>query len=150
MTRVRILSKRFNLDEIVSLQWIEHRDLSQEEHSIEADTLIPMSDDKRLLLKFVNGGWLSLNGDITLVDARWGDGDDDEIVIGDIKFWLVDNEAMTAQEIADLFDLAASTVTRVAESGELTARKAGRIWLIKRTDAEARWGKTTSETDQVD
>lgn len=49
---------------------------------------------------------------------------------------------MTAAEVAREFGVDGSTVRRACINGWIPARKAdGRTWLIRRADAERRWGK---------
>jgi uncharacterized protein (DUF433 family) len=48
---------------------------------------------------------------------------------------------MTASEVAAAFGLTARAVRSAAERGQIPARKSGATWLIRRRDAEARWGK---------
>jgi uncharacterized protein (DUF433 family) len=47
---------------------------------------------------------------------------------------------MTIAEVASDFDLNPSTIRRAIYAGQITARKAGGVWLVSRKDAEARWG----------
>lgn len=51
---------------------------------------------------------------------------------------------MTAQEIADTYDIHRQTVHKAIRRGYLPARQSGSTWLIRRADAEARWGKRAS------
>lgn len=50
-------------------------------------------------------------------------------------------QAMTASEIAKEFGIAARVVRLTASKGWIPARKSGSTWLIRRSDAEARWGE---------
>lgn len=51
-------------------------------------------------------------------------------------------DLMTAAEVATEFGIDGSTVRRACINGWIPARKAdGRTWLIKRPDAQARWGQ---------
>jgi excisionase family DNA binding protein len=52
-------------------------------------------------------------------------------------------EVMTVQEVADEFKIKRATVHWAIKSAcdKLPARKSGTTWLIRRTDAEARWGE---------
>lgn len=145
MTNLHIISQRFGLDLIIPLRWVEHRDLNTRECSVEAEVLIPMDEGKRLLLHFVNGGWLSPTGnEITVVDARYGDGDDDQIVVEDIRCIEIQTELediLTTSEAAKKFGIEPITVIKNIERGNIPARKSGGTWLIRRSDAEQRWGK---------
>lgn len=47
---------------------------------------------------------------------------------------------MTVEEVADTYPVAASTVRGSIHKGYIAARKSGKNWLIRRADAEARWG----------
>jgi len=47
---------------------------------------------------------------------------------------------MTVAEIAEWYEIAEPTVRIAIKKGWLLARKSGATWLIKRRDAEARWG----------
>lgn len=48
---------------------------------------------------------------------------------------------MTAPEIAEEFGISAQAVREAAAHQRIPARKIGRDWVIKRQDAEQRWGK---------
>jgi uncharacterized protein (DUF433 family) len=48
---------------------------------------------------------------------------------------------MTAPEIAREFAISEHTVREAARKGWIPARRAGKVWLIKRGDAFKRWGK---------
>ena len=48
--------------------------------------------------------------------------------------------AMTVEEVAKTYGRAASTVRGSIFRGYIPARKSGKNWLIRRSDAEARWG----------
>ena len=47
---------------------------------------------------------------------------------------------MTTAEIAEAYHLSDRTVREAIEKGWIKARKSGSVWLIRRQDAEARWG----------
>lgn len=47
---------------------------------------------------------------------------------------------MTAAAVARTYDLSPRTVRDAIESGWIEARKSGGTWLVRRVDAEARWG----------
>lgn len=49
-------------------------------------------------------------------------------------------EIMTPQEIAQVYNLSESTVRVNIHRGKIKARKSGGTWLVRRADAEARWG----------
>lgn len=92
----------------------------------------------------------ALDGIVTDLENQIDDADEDEAdelrmelesVRKSVQAQVALLDTLTAQEVADEFGLAPSTVTRAAESGALPARQAGRIWLIRREDAKARWGK---------
>ncbi len=48
---------------------------------------------------------------------------------------------MTVQEIADEFGIHRQTVYDAIERGYIPARRSGATWLVRRADAEARWGE---------
>jgi uncharacterized protein (DUF433 family) len=48
---------------------------------------------------------------------------------------------MTASEIAVVYRLTPQAVREAAAKGWIPARKSGATWLIRRRDAESRWGK---------
>lgn len=48
---------------------------------------------------------------------------------------------MTSEEIAETYGIDTSTIRRACLAGWIHARKSGRSWLIRREDAEKRWGK---------
>ncbi len=48
---------------------------------------------------------------------------------------------MTVREIAEEFGVDESTVREAAKKGWIPARKSGATWLIRRHDAQARWGE---------
>jgi excisionase family DNA binding protein len=48
---------------------------------------------------------------------------------------------LTTSEVAELYGLDDSTPKKAAQEGAIPARKSGGTWLIRREDAEARWGK---------
>lgn len=52
-----------------------------------------------------------------------------------------DNQLMTVEAVAKTYGIQAGTVRRTIHMGWLKARKSGKNWLIKRGDAESRWGK---------
>ena len=49
---------------------------------------------------------------------------------------------MTPPEIAIEFGVSEQAVRKAASQGWIPARKAGKIWLIRRSDALARWGES--------
>jgi len=49
----------------------------------------------------------------------------------------VENEVLTAQEVARLLRLSAKTVRMKAAEGELPAKKVGKVWRFVRSDIEA-------------
>jgi excisionase family DNA binding protein len=51
------------------------------------------------------------------------------------------NEIITTSEAAERYNLDDSTPKKAAQEGAIPARKSGGTWLIRREDAEARWGK---------
>lgn len=51
---------------------------------------------------------------------------------------------MTPAEIAATWGVKEDTVRDAAQHGWIAARKSGATWLIRRADAEARWGKQKS------
>jgi hypothetical protein len=51
---------------------------------------------------------------------------------------------MTPPEIAAEFGISEQAVRKAASAGWIPARKAGKVWLIRRRDAAARWDKTAS------
>jgi anion-transporting ArsA/GET3 family ATPase len=50
-------------------------------------------------------------------------------------------QVITANEAAQLYKRDMSTIRRACINGWIPARKSGRVWLILRSDAQARWGK---------
>jgi excisionase family DNA binding protein len=48
---------------------------------------------------------------------------------------------MTTSEVAETFGINDRTVREAIDKGWIKARKSGGTWLIRRQDAEARWGK---------
>lgn len=48
---------------------------------------------------------------------------------------------MTATEIAEEFGIASRVVRQTASKGWIPARKSGSTWLIRRQDAQKRWGR---------
>lgn len=48
---------------------------------------------------------------------------------------------LTAAETAKTFGLAEATVRQAINRGELPARKSAGTWIVRRKDAQARWGK---------
>jgi excisionase family DNA binding protein len=51
-----------------------------------------------------------------------------------------DNRDMTVEDVAAKYGLQSGTVRRTIHLGNIPARKSGKNWLIKHSDAEARWG----------
>lgn len=51
------------------------------------------------------------------------------------------NTVMTAAEAAETFELAEATVRQAINRGQIPARKSAGTWLIRREDAEKKWGK---------
>lgn len=58
--------------------------------------------------------------------------------------WLAESlelfELMTAAEAGETYGLAEATVRQAVNRGQIAARKSAGTWLIRRADAEARWG----------
>jgi uncharacterized protein (DUF433 family) len=52
---------------------------------------------------------------------------------------------LTPPEIAAEFGISEQAVRKAAAEGWIAARKAGKIWLIRRADAVARWGKKDAD-----
>lgn len=50
-------------------------------------------------------------------------------------------EDMTVEEVAKTYNIQPGTVRRTIHMGWLKARKSGKSWLIRRFEAEQRWGK---------
>lgn len=50
------------------------------------------------------------------------------------------SDVMTSAEVCEEFGLSESTVRKAIERGTIPARKSAGTWLIRRSDAEARWG----------
>jgi uncharacterized protein (DUF433 family) len=48
---------------------------------------------------------------------------------------------MTASEVSLRYGISPQAVRQAAGTGQIPARKSGATWLIKRRDAEAKWGK---------
>ena len=57
------------------------------------------------------------------------------------SFHVQTSDLMTVNEVANTYGLQAGTVRRSIHKGYINARKSGALWLIRRADAEARWGK---------
>ncbi|MBN1312945.1 MAG: DUF433 domain-containing protein [Anaerolineae bacterium] len=53
---------------------------------------------------------------------------------------LAQEQEMTASEISEEFGITSRVVRLTATKGWIPARKSGATWLIRRSDAEARWG----------
>lgn len=51
------------------------------------------------------------------------------------------NEVLTAAEAAEIYGLTPIGIRKACERGSIEARKSAGTWLIRRADAEARWGK---------
>lgn len=54
------------------------------------------------------------------------------------------NQEMTPPEIAHEFGISEQAVRKAAHEGWVQARKAGKIWMIRRRDAFARWGRAAT------
>jgi hypothetical protein len=50
------------------------------------------------------------------------------------------SEVMTAGEVVDVWGFAEATVRQAINRGQIFARKSGGTWLIRRKDAETKWG----------
>ena len=57
------------------------------------------------------------------------------------SFHVQTSDLMTVNEVATTYGLQPGTVRRSIHKGYITAQKSGALWLIRRIDAEARWGK---------
>ncbi len=57
--------------------------------------------------------------------------------------WL---EELTATEIAKMYGISTAAIREAAAKGRIPARKFGATWLIRRSDAEARWGDRMRKT----
>lgn len=53
---------------------------------------------------------------------------------------LTQEQEMTASEISEEFGITSRVVRLTATKGWIPARKSGSTWLIRRSDAEDRWG----------
>jgi excisionase family DNA binding protein len=51
------------------------------------------------------------------------------------------HEVMTPAEVAEAFSITPDAVYKAIQRGTVEARQSGGAWLIRRSDAEARWGK---------
>jgi excisionase family DNA binding protein len=51
------------------------------------------------------------------------------------------NDVLTAAEAAESYGLSESAVRKAIERNQIPARKSAGTWLIRRADAEKRWGK---------
>jgi excisionase family DNA binding protein len=49
---------------------------------------------------------------------------------------------MTVTEVAAVYNVTPQAVREAAARGWIRARKSGATWLIRRRDADGRWGKT--------
>lgn len=107
--------------------------------------------------------------DQNLVDRIYIDTDDDEnadehemqsYIRNDIMHgvfvsfeWVVEapelNAVMTAGEIEDTYGLGTGTVRQAINRRQIIARKSGDIWLVRRTDAETKWGSSTTMYQSV-
>jgi excisionase family DNA binding protein len=59
---------------------------------------------------------------------------------------LLLNDSMTVEEVSKTYGIQSGTVRRTIWLGKLPARKSGKNWLIKYSDAEARWGEEATST----
>ena len=57
------------------------------------------------------------------------------------SFHVQTSELMTVNEVATTYGLQPGTVRRSIHQGYINAQKSGAFWLVRRADAEARWGK---------
>ncbi len=55
------------------------------------------------------------------------------------------NAEITVAELAEAYSLSTPTIRIAIKNGWIPARKSGATWLIRRSDAEARWGKRASK-----
>lgn len=53
------------------------------------------------------------------------------------------DDHLTAVEIARIYAVSVQAIRKAAAAGWVPARKSGATWLIRRGDAEARWGRKT-------
>jgi excisionase family DNA binding protein len=58
-----------------------------------------------------------------------------------VKAYRANNQEMTVTEVAEAFGVSTRAVRQAATNGWVSARKSGSTWLIRRSDAEARWAK---------
>ncbi len=68
----------------------------------------------------------------------------DALIATSPHYSLPDNpqREMTASEVSRRYGISPQAVRLAAKTGSIHARKSGATWLIKKKDAEARWGKT--------
>lgn len=59
------------------------------------------------------------------------------------------DEVMTSGEVVAVFGLSDSTVRNACKRGSIPARKSGGVWLVKRSDAVARWGSVKSPDGMI-
>jgi hypothetical protein len=59
------------------------------------------------------------------------------------------DEVMTSQEVVEVFGLSHATVRNACRRGAIPARKSAGVWLVKRSDAVARWGQVRTHGGQV-
>lgn len=57
------------------------------------------------------------------------------------SFYVQTSDLMTVNEVANTYGLQPGTVRRSIHEGYINAQKSGAFWLVRRSDAEARWGK---------
>lgn len=58
-------------------------------------------------------------------------------------------EVMSSSEVTQVFGLSDSTVRNACKAGRIPARKSGNVWLVRRSDAMARWGQVKDTVGNV-
>lgn len=55
---------------------------------------------------------------------------------------------MTAREVAETFSVSRFTVQQACKKGWIPAYQSGATWIMLRSDAQARWGASKTESSQ--
>jgi excisionase family DNA binding protein len=59
-------------------------------------------------------------------------------------------DVMTVQEVADTYGITRDTVHKAIQDDRIPARQSSKTWLIRREDAEARWGERNEDDSSQD
>lgn len=123
----------------------------------ETDDIGPFNTVEEAALEGLDMVLTSLDNDIDLLlaemnyAAEYEDEVDNSEKIADIESSKAQIEAyirgqidllnvMTTNEVEDEFGLAEGSAKKAAQRGQIAARKAGGVWLIRRNDAVKEWG----------